>query len=333
MRLGACIWVGCVWWCGWFWGKGAEATGSGPWPLCVSLSLCHWCHACEFWQDWRLGAYRFLCVCLFRLHLQHMEVPRLGIQMELQLLAYAVAAVTPDLSRTCDLHHTSWQHWILNPLSRARDRTCILMGTSQVHYRWATRGTPGAHNFKSAWIPVWFPCWIHKQACSQLWSCVLNVMKLTFAFCSHDTSLSSLFSPSVFLSFSFFFFFPLIEVRFPLKCSFWIVSFYWKDCSELPFCSRASLEVQSQSTDNELHVWILVGGAFCTYGVTAVGPSAGFRGQCTESWLLSPCLWGLVGRTLRVHYCSVVKWVLRAMGAQEGVCCSCRPPWPPANTH
>ena len=54
-----------------------------------------------------------------------MEFPRLGVEPELQLPAYATA--TPDPSCICDLHHSSWQHWILNPLSVARDRTCILM--------------------------------------------------------------------------------------------------------------------------------------------------------------------------------------------------------------
>ena len=36
------------------------------------------------------------------------------------------------MSRVCDLHHSSWHHWILNPLSKARDRTessWILVGT------------------------------------------------------------------------------------------------------------------------------------------------------------------------------------------------------------
>ena len=42
----------------------------------------------------------------------------------------------------CDLHHNSWQHQILNPLSEARDQTCILMDVSQVHYYCATTGTP-----------------------------------------------------------------------------------------------------------------------------------------------------------------------------------------------
>ena len=56
-----------------------------------------------------------------------MEVPRVGVKLELQLLAYATATATSDLSCVCDLHHSSQQCRILNPLSRARDQTCILM--------------------------------------------------------------------------------------------------------------------------------------------------------------------------------------------------------------
>ena len=61
-----------------------------------------------------------------------MEVPRLGIKSELQLLAYTTATTMPDPSHICDLHHSSQQHWILNPLSRARDRTHILLDTCWV---------------------------------------------------------------------------------------------------------------------------------------------------------------------------------------------------------
>ena len=55
------------------------------------------------------------------LHPQHMEVPRLGVKLELQLPAYATAM--GDLSLVCDLHHSSLQHQILHPLSEARDWT------------------------------------------------------------------------------------------------------------------------------------------------------------------------------------------------------------------
>ena len=61
-----------------------------------------------------------------------MEVPRLGVKSELQLPAYARATAMLDLSQVCGLHHSSWQRWILNPLSTARDQTCILMDTRQI---------------------------------------------------------------------------------------------------------------------------------------------------------------------------------------------------------
>ena len=64
-------------------------------------------------------------------HLQLIEVPRLGVESEMHLPAYATA--TQDLSHICDLHYSSGQLWILNPLNEARDRTCILMDTSWVH--------------------------------------------------------------------------------------------------------------------------------------------------------------------------------------------------------
>ena len=42
------------------------------------------------------------------LHLQPMEVSRLGIKSELYLLVYATATATPDLKHVCNLHHSSW---------------------------------------------------------------------------------------------------------------------------------------------------------------------------------------------------------------------------------
>ena len=67
-------------------------------------------------------------------HLQHLEVPRLGVELELQLPPCALAIATWDLSRICDLHPSSWHRWTLNPLSEAGDPTHMVMDTSWVHY-------------------------------------------------------------------------------------------------------------------------------------------------------------------------------------------------------
>ena len=61
-----------------------------------------------------------------------MEVPKLVVEWELQPPAYTTT--TPNPSHVCDLHHSSWQCWFLNPLSEARDQTCILMDTSWACY-------------------------------------------------------------------------------------------------------------------------------------------------------------------------------------------------------
>ena len=63
-----------------------------------------------------------------------MEIPRLGVELEVQLLAYTKATATPDPSHICDLHPSSWQRQILNPLSEARDRICLLMDPSPVRF-------------------------------------------------------------------------------------------------------------------------------------------------------------------------------------------------------
>ena len=64
--------------------------------------------------------------------LQHMEGPRLGVELERQPPASTRATATRDLSDICNLHHSSWQHRILNPLSKARDQTCNLMVPSRI---------------------------------------------------------------------------------------------------------------------------------------------------------------------------------------------------------
>ena len=68
------------------------------------------------------------------LHPQHVEVPRLGVESELQLPAYSTAPAMPDPSHICDLHLSSRQRHILKPLSKARDPNHVLMDTVQICY-------------------------------------------------------------------------------------------------------------------------------------------------------------------------------------------------------
>ena len=78
-----------------------------------------------------------------------MEIPRLGVELELQLPAYTTATATTmqDPSCVCDLHHGSRQCWILNPQGTARDRTHVLMDTNKVHDLLSHDGNSSFSNF------------------------------------------------------------------------------------------------------------------------------------------------------------------------------------------
>ena len=81
-------------------------------------------------------------------NLQHMEVPRLVVKLKLQLPDNTTATAMPDPSCVCNLHHSSRQHRILNPLSEVRDQTRNLLVPSQIHFRCTTVGTPILSSFK-----------------------------------------------------------------------------------------------------------------------------------------------------------------------------------------
>ena len=93
-------------------------------------------------QKFSVLVFYFVLVLFF---MWHMEVPRRGVESELQLSACVTARAMQDASHICDLHHSLQQHWILNPLREARDRTHILMDTSRVL-------TPLSHNENSALV-------------------------------------------------------------------------------------------------------------------------------------------------------------------------------------
>ena len=76
------------------------------------------------------------------LHPWHMEVPRLGIQLEVRLPAYARAVAMPDLSHICNLQHSSQQCQIPNPLIEARDWTLNFLVPRWIPFHCTMMGTP-----------------------------------------------------------------------------------------------------------------------------------------------------------------------------------------------
>ena len=86
---------------------------------------------CVLWVLEALGGCNFMVFfCFLGLHLRHMDVPKLGVESELWMPAYVTA--TQDPSLVCELHHSSRQSWILNPLGEARDQTHNLVVPSQI---------------------------------------------------------------------------------------------------------------------------------------------------------------------------------------------------------
>ena len=86
-----------------------------------------------------------------------MEVPRLGVELELQVLAYTKATAMPDLSHIGDLHHSSQPHWILNPVSEAR----IEPASSWILVAFVSTepwmGSPGSHFLDDIWVGSKWP--------------------------------------------------------------------------------------------------------------------------------------------------------------------------------
>ena len=118
-----------------------------------------WLHTFELWAwcMWSDSSFVFCFVfvfvfvfvffCFLWLHLWHTEVPRLGVESELQLPAYTTATATQELSCICDLQHRSQQCWIADPLSKAKDWTSVLMDTTWFCSCCATTGTPSSFVF------------------------------------------------------------------------------------------------------------------------------------------------------------------------------------------
>ena len=84
-----------------------------------------------------------------------MQVPRLEVKLEQQLLGYTTATAMWDLSYIYDPHCSSQQRWILSPLSKAKDQTHILLNIRGFHYLLSHRGNSPPILFLEASI------WVH----------------------------------------------------------------------------------------------------------------------------------------------------------------------------
>ena len=108
-------------------------------------------------------------------HMQHMEVPRLGVKSELQLPAYtiAIAGSEPHQRSTPQLK----QCQILKSLSEARDQTSNLMVPSWIYFRCATTRTPMLSIFLCAYWPSVYLLW------RNVYLGFLPIFQLDYFFC------------------------------------------------------------------------------------------------------------------------------------------------------
>ena len=95
-------------------------------------------------SEWMRSGFFFFFFCIFAFS-RAAPVACGGSQARGQIgavaPAYARATATRDLSHICNLHHSSQQCWILNPLIEARDRTHNLMVPSRIHLHCTMMGT------------------------------------------------------------------------------------------------------------------------------------------------------------------------------------------------
>ena len=95
-----------------------------------------------------------------------MKIPKLEVELELQLPAFATATATPDLSCICNLHLSSRQCQIFNPLSLGRNQTHILMDISRIHLHCTITPT-------LSWL---------LSFCAKFWKCKGKILQLFFFF-------------------------------------------------------------------------------------------------------------------------------------------------------
>ena len=76
----------------------------------------------------------YMCVCVLHIYIYIGVYIYICIYMYIYIGVYGYIYEYTAPSCICDLHHSSWQCQIPNPLSEARNQTRVLMDTSWVHY-------------------------------------------------------------------------------------------------------------------------------------------------------------------------------------------------------
>ena len=92
------------------------------------------------WKIWEGLFYDPKCSLFFNV-LQHMKVPRLGVESEGTAAGLYHIHSNMGSKPLCNLHHSSWQPQIHYPLNEARDGTWILMDAIQFCFHCATMWT------------------------------------------------------------------------------------------------------------------------------------------------------------------------------------------------
>ena len=123
-------------------GKASRRNSPPPQPLegvqpCWPFGFCPLRPMSDFWppECTRVKLRCFIFILFYGPYLWHIEVPGLGVELELQLPACTTDKAMQDPC-TCDFAP------VANPLSKIRNRTCIFMDTSWIL-------NPLSHNRKS----------------------------------------------------------------------------------------------------------------------------------------------------------------------------------------
>ena len=136
---------------------------------------------------------------------------------------YTTATVTWDPSCMCEVHYSSRQHQIPNPLSEARDRSHVLMDTSWICFCCPTMGLPTSKILNSN-IPYsdnYFLSILHIYLCPYICFLSLKPLNVKLLYCISVT-------PSCLCLFFFLLILSFLSTLLTTTCLHAPISFYTK---------------------------------------------------------------------------------------------------------